>query len=169
MIWNNSSAHSLKEIKIFFSDVDGTLTDGFTYYSEKGEELKRFNHKDGAGAKMLKDYGLKFGIITTENSLIVQRRAEKLKADFCFIGIEDKVRTIQELLTTLSLSFSDVAYIGDDLNDLGLLKKAGVSFAVSDAVDLIKNDADFVCTNKGGYGAFREAVDFILAYKNSHV
>jgi len=149
-------------IKVFFSDVDGTLTDGFTYYSPSGEELKRFNHKDGAGSRLLREQGIRFGIITTENSPIVQRRAEKLKADFCFIGIENKLEKLKEILQEEGLTFSNLAYIGDDVNDLEIIRAAGVSFAVNDAVDIVKNSATFKCERNGGFGAFREAVDYIL-------
>lgn len=153
---------NFKSIKVFFTDIDGTLTDGFTYYSVNGEELKRFNHKDGAGAKLLRDNGIKFGMITTEKSQIVQRRAEKLNADYCFIGVEDKLKYIESVLLSENLKFSDIAFIGDDINDLELLKKAGISFAVNDAMDIIKDNVDFICERNGGSGAFREAVDIII-------
>jgi YrbI family 3-deoxy-D-manno-octulosonate 8-phosphate phosphatase len=166
-MWNRLKNSDFLKIKIFFTDIDGTFTDGFTYYSEKGEELKRFNHKDGAGVKLLRDHGIQFGIITTENSQIVKRRAEKLNADYCFIGVNNKVEVIGKFLVDNKLTFSEIAFIGDDINDLELLKKAGVSFAVNDAVDTIKKNVNIVCRKPGGFGAFREAVDIILYQLNS--
>jgi len=163
MTWNKLKKEDFKKIKIFFSDIDGTLTDGFTYYSEKGEELKRFNHKDGAGVKLLRDNGIRFGIITTEDTQIVKRRAEKLKADYCFIGVNDKVLLMEEFLAKEKLAFSQIAFIGDDVNDLPFLKKVRISFAVNDALDIVKKNVTHICQNRGGYGAFREAVDFIIS------
>lgn len=151
-----------KTLKIVFTDIDGTLTDGFTYYSENGEELKRFNHKDGAGVHLLRLNNVQFGIITGEKSKIVLQRAKKLNADYCFIGVDNKLKFIHDFLCSNNLSFDEIAYIGDDFNDLALLSNAGLSFAVNDAIDKVKNSAMFQCQKKGGYGAFREAVDIII-------
>lgn len=161
-ILNRIADKDFEKVKVFFTDIDGTLTDGFTYYSERGEELKRFNHKDGAGVKLLRDKGIKFGIITTENTQIVKRRAEKLNADYCFINTHDKVAVMELFLAENNLTFTQIAFIGDDINDLPLLKKAGISFAVNDAMDIVKKNVDYVCQNSGGFGAFREAVDFLI-------
>jgi YrbI family 3-deoxy-D-manno-octulosonate 8-phosphate phosphatase len=150
-------------VKLFLSDVDGTLTDGNTYYSEKGEELKRFNHKDGRGVHLLKKAGIKFGIITGENSSIVLARAKKLNADYCFVGIENKIQVIKNLLDDLKINSNDLAYIGDDTNDLEAIIFAGLSFAPADSHQEVLDAARIICKKNGGNGAFREAVDFILS------
>jgi len=149
-------------IKVFFSDVDGTLTDGCTYYSSVGEEMKRFNHKDGRGNFLLRQNEIRFGIITGENSEIVTRRAEKLNADFCFLGITNKLEFISSFCTKNKITIEEVAFIGDDTNDLEIMENVGLSFAVADAMPEIKNAAHYVCSRNGGDGAFREAVDFII-------
>lgn len=149
-------------VKLFLSDVDGTLTDGNTYYSEKGEELKCFNHKDGRGVHLLKEAGIKFGLITGEKSLIVIARAKKLKADYCFVGIDNKIEVIKRLLDELKINSSDLAYIGDDTNDLEAILFAGFSFAPADSHKEVLDAAKIICKRNGGDGAFREAVDFIL-------
>lgn len=161
MIFNKEKKKELPRIRLFLADVDGTLTDGCTYYSAQGEELKKFSHRDGRGVFLLREKGIAFGVITGENSEIVKRRAEKLNADFCFIGIEDKLKHFKDCLSE-NYSLNEIAFIGDDTNDLKLLKAAGVSFAVKDAMDEIKKEADYICEKKGGEGAFREAVDFLL-------
>lgn len=148
-------------IRLLLTDVDGTLTDGCTYYSARGEELKKFNHRDGRGVFLLRSKKIDFGIITGENSEIVLRRAEKLDADYCFTGVEDKLSFVIENLTK-KYNLDEIAFIGDDTNDLALLKNVGVSFAVNDAMTEVKNEVDYICTKKGGEGAFREAVEFLL-------
>lgn len=157
------SPQIIKGIKVFFADVDGTLTDGCTYYSGNGEEMKKFNHKDGRGNYLLKQHNLRFGLITGEDTQIVEKRAEKLNADYCFLGIENKFGFLKEFCKQENLSFSELAYIGDDTNDLEIIKHVGISFAVNDAIDEVKKVANFVCQKNGGHGAFREAVDFLLA------
>ncbi|MBC8146801.1 MAG: acylneuraminate cytidylyltransferase, partial [Bacteroidetes bacterium] len=96
MLIDNQLKIAARKIKIFFSDVDGTLTDGCTYYSKDGEELKKFSHRDGRGVYLLREENIKFGIITGENTSIVKMRAKKLKADYCFVGITDKRRFVIE-------------------------------------------------------------------------
>jgi YrbI family 3-deoxy-D-manno-octulosonate 8-phosphate phosphatase len=154
--------NKIKGIKVFFTDVDGTLTDGCTYYSANGEEMKKFNHKDGRGNFLLRQLNIEFGIITGEDSKIVERRAEKLKADYCFLGVSDKLSFLNSFCIDNKLSMKEIAFIGDDTNDLDIIRNVGLSFAVSDSMPLIKKSADYICERKGGDGAFREAVDFII-------
>lgn len=149
-------------IKIFFADVDGTLTDGCTYYSAAGEEMKKFNHKDGRGSFLLRKRNIKFGIITGEKTKIVEKRAEKLHADYCFLGIDDKLSLIMTFCKKENLSLEEVAFIGDDTNDIEIIKHVGLSFAVNDAMPDVKNSTNYICSRRGGDAAFREAVDFIL-------
>lgn len=156
----------IKNIKLLATDCDGVLTDAGMYYSADGDYLKKFNTKDGKGLSMLMDKGIIVAIITGENSEIVKRRAEKLGIKDVYLGCENKVAAMEELLLKYNLSFEEIAYIGDDINDLELLKKAGVSFSVSDATDIVKQTVDYVTKNKGGYGAVREVADLILSIQD---
>lgn len=156
-------------IKIFFTDVDGTLTDGCTYYSANGEEMKKFNHKDGRGNYLLGQQNIKFGIITGENTKIVEKRAQKLSADYCFLGIEDKLRFLQSFCKDENLSLKEIAYIGDDTNDLDIIRNVGLSFAVNDSMPDVKENTNYVCSRKGGDGAFREAVDYFLERRSQNI
>ena len=153
------------KIKWFFCDIDGTLTDGGVYYSPEGELLKRFSLRDGTGFFLLKQVGIKTGFITTENSPIVEQRANKLKIDKYIFGTHRKVDAIREFLSTEGLTMENVAYIGDELNDVKLLKACGLSFAVGDADHRAKAESDMVCDHLGGHGAFREAVEILLDLK----
>ena len=156
------------KIKLFTMDVDGVLTDGGMYYTEKGEVMKKFNTRDGMGIELLRKNKIIPAIITTENSKIVIMRARKLKIGEVYVGVEDKIKVIEELIKKYNLDFNEIAYIGDDINDLPVLEKVGLSFAPNDAIPEIKQIVDYVTSKKGGDGAVREAVDFILA-RNSAI
>jgi len=156
------------KIKLFLSDVDGTLTDGGMYYSPTGELLKKFNTRDGMGFELLRKAGIKVGIITSEKSEIAKKRAEKLKLDFVLIGVQDKLNEVQKLCKELSISLNEVGYIGDDINDLPLLKAVGLSACPSDAVEDVKNAVDYVTTKKGGEGCVREFIDLILNLRGDY-
>ena len=152
-----------KKIKLFAIDVDGVLTNGGMYYSKEGEILKKFNTKDGMGIELLRKNNIVPVIITKEDSKIVLRRAEKLKIKEVYIGIKDKLKIIEKLMKKYNLEFENIAYIGDDINDLPVLKKIGLSFAPNDAISEIKQIANYVTTKKGGEGALREAIERILS------
>lgn len=152
-----------KKIKLFAMDVDGVLTDGGMYYSKEGEALKKFNTKDGMGIEILQKNNIIPVIITKEDSKIVLKRAEKLKIKEVYIGIKDKLKIIEKLIRKYNLKFENIAYIGDDINDLPVLKKVGLSFAPNDAAEQVKQIVDYVTSKNGGEGALREAIDFILA------
>ena len=154
-------------IKLFAMDVDGVLTNGGMYYSEQGEVLKKFNTRDGMGIELLRKSGIVPAIITQEDSKIVLKRAEKLAVEEVHIGIKNKLRVIKELAQKYNLSLSEVAYIGDDIGDLEVLREVGLSFAPSDAIPEVKQAVHQVLSLKGGEGVVREAVDFILRDKNS--
>jgi YrbI family 3-deoxy-D-manno-octulosonate 8-phosphate phosphatase len=156
----------IKGVKVFFADVDGTLTDGCTYYSANGEEMKKFNHKDGRANYLLRQENIKFGIVTGENTQIVEKRAQKLMADYCFQGIDDKLLFLQSFCKNENLSLKELAYIGDDTNDMEILKNVGISFAVNDSMPEVKQNTNYVCSRKGGDGAFREAVDYFLEIRS---
>lgn len=150
------------KIKWFFCDIDGTLTDGGVYYSPEGELLKRFSLRDGTGFFLLRQCGIKTGFITTENSPIVEQRAKKLNIDKYIFGTQRKVEAMNDFISSEGLTMENVAFIGDELNDVKLLKACGLSFAVGDADYHAKDAADIVCECFGGYGAFRQAVDLLL-------
>lgn len=152
--------------KLFLTDIDGVWTDGGMYYDQYGNELKKFHTYDGAGVKLCHKYGIPVGIITGENTAIVENRANKLKVDYIFQGVQDKLEIANKLCNLLNISIKEVAYIGDDLNDLKLLKKVGISIAPSNAHSHIKSIVSFITFKSGGDGAFREAVETVLFNNN---
>ena len=150
------------QIKLVASDIDGVWTDGGLYYDSQGNELKKFNVKDGAGIKLLKMAGIPVCVITAKNSPMVEKRAKELQVDYLYQGIEDKTGTITTLLETLDVDFDEMAYIGDDFNDVPLLRKAGLSAVPADTSRIIQQEADWVLSKKGGEGVFREFIEKIL-------
>ncbi|URZ06313.1 N-acylneuraminate cytidylyltransferase [Clostridium felsineum] len=150
------------KIKALFMDCDGVLTDGGMYYSENGDELKKFNTKDGMGIELVKDKGIITGIITGEKREIVRRRCGKLKIDELHMGIKDKLSVIDRLIEKYELNYEEIAYIGDDINDLEVIKKVGFGCAVKDSMEIIKNEADYITKLDGGKGAVREVAEVIL-------
>lgn len=157
------------KIKWFFSDIDGTLTDGCVYYSSEGELLKKFSLRDGTGFFLLRQAGIKTGFVTTENSPIVEQRAKKLKIDKYIFGTHKKLEAMQQFVSDNKLTLDNIAFIGDELNDVKLLASCGLAFAVADADILVKNVAHVICKKRGGKGAFREAVSVLLDLKNVSV
>ena len=165
---NKQDENNLSAIKMFLTDCDGCLTDGGMYYSEAGDELKKFNTKDGMGISNLRNAGLITGIITGENSEAVRRRAEKLHIDEVFLGVKDKLAVAKELCEKYNLSLNEIAYVGDDINDLELIKEIGFGCAVSNAMPVIKDAADYVTAHRGGDGAIREVTDIILSARKKN-
>lgn len=152
-------------IKLFLSDVDGTLTDAGMYYGENGEEFKKFNTHDGKGFELLKKAGIKTGIITSENTNIVANRAKKLKVDYLYQGLEHKGKLdiVKEICQKENISLNEVAYIGDDINCKELLQSVGLAACPANAVDEIKNIPNIIkLSKKGGDGAVREFVEEII-------
>ena len=163
---NFKVSNNRKKIKVFLSDVDGTLTDSGMYYSESGEELKKFNTRDGKGFELLKKKGIKVGIITSENTSIVEKRAMKLKVDFLFQGLEHKgkLNAALEICSNEGVSLDEIAYIGDDINCIELLQSVGLAACPSDSDLGVKNILNMnVMTKKGGNGAVREFCDIVLS------
>lgn len=154
--------------KLIITDVDGVLTDGGMYYDQSGNEWKKFNTADSAGILLCKKAGIKVAIITGERTDIVKRRAEKLQVDFLFDGVKDKVEVATTLLKTLNISFEEVAYIGDDLNDINLLKLVAIKGTPNNGIDFIKSFATIITKKNGGEGAFREFVESIFLQKYSY-
>jgi len=151
-----------KKIKMILMDVDGTLTDGTLLVFPDGEELKSYNVKDGTGILLAHLAGLKTGIITGKISKSLQKRAEKLKIMELHQGILDKKKVLSEILEKNGFNPKQIAYIGDDLGDLEVLKAVGFAGAVADAHPLIKKNCHFICSKPGGRGAVREFIEFIL-------
>lgn len=154
-----------KQIKLFLCDVDGTLTDGGMYYSESGDEQKKFNTRDGMGFQLLREAGIKTGIITSENTHIVENRAKKLKLDYLRQSKRDggKVAAAQEICEELCVTLSEVAYIGDDINCFDLLSAVAVAACPADAMPKVKAIPGIhVMTRKGGEGCVREFISLIL-------
>ena len=150
-------------IKLLLTDVDGVLTDNGVYYSETGEVMKRFSIRDGMGVERLRKLcGIDTGIITGELSPSVARRAEKLSIVELHLGVRDKLAKLSEILERTQLQLSEIAYIGDDVNDLEVLEAAGISACPADAMDSVRDMVDYVCENKGGYGAFREFAEWLI-------
>jgi len=152
----------LKRIRMVLMDVDGVMTGGEIIYASSGEELKVFNIHDGMGMAMARMAGLKTGIITGRRSEMVRRRAEELKVDAVVQGQIDKLAAYEKIKTRFNLADADIAFIGDDLVDLCILKRVGFSAAVADASQAVKNASDYVTAAAGGRGAVREVVDLIL-------
>jgi 3-deoxy-D-manno-octulosonate 8-phosphate phosphatase (KDO 8-P phosphatase) len=155
----------LQRIKALVLDVDGVLTDGGMYYGPAGEGLKRFNVKDGLGLRLIVEAGVVVALISGENSEILRRRAEKLKLENVFVGVEDKLATLKQFLASKKVALEDVAYVGDDLNDLEALKAVGLPIAVADAVPQVRKAARWVTTRRGGDAAVREVCDALLAVR----
>ena len=149
--------------KLILTDIDGVWTDGGMYYDQQGNELKKFHTYDSAGVLFAHKLNIPVGIITGENTEIVKRRSDKLKIDYLYQGVTDKLSVATSLAESLQIELSDVAYIGDDLPDLKLLSCVGFSGAPQNAPSYIKQAVDIVTTNKGGEGAFREFVEQILS------
>lgn len=158
---------ALSNIKLLVLDVDGTLTDGGLYYTESGEELKRFNVKDGQGIKLLLSAGIDVAIITASAAPATLHRAKKLGISHVQTGIEDKLTALKSLCETLSLSFEDVAYAGDDVNDLSVMRAVGCAFAIADGISQTKEVATYVTEKGGGQGAVREICELILTSRQS--
>jgi YrbI family 3-deoxy-D-manno-octulosonate 8-phosphate phosphatase len=163
-----SIAKKAGKIKILLTDCDGVLTDGGVYYSETGEAMKRFSMRDGMGVeRLLKLVNVETGIITGENSEIVRRRVEKLKIKEYHPGITDKLFVLNEIIRNRNLQAEQIAYIGDDVNDLEIIHHVGLSACPADAFSMIKEAAHLVMVNNGGHGAFREFAEFIIFIKKN--
>jgi 3-deoxy-D-manno-octulosonate 8-phosphate phosphatase (KDO 8-P phosphatase) len=157
-----------RRVKLVLTDCDGVLTDGGVYYSERGEELKRFNIRDGMGVERLRNLaGIETGIVTGENSPSVAQRAKKLGIAECHLGSKDKAATVQAILERRKLRAEEVAYLGDDVNDLPAFAIVGLTSSPSDAFEAVKTVANLVLEKPGGQGAFREFAEIVLQARAS--
>jgi len=151
-----------RRIKMVLTDVDGTLTDGMLAVLPDGEEVKSYHVRDGLGVLLAQLVGLRTGIITGKTSRGLEKRAERLKIIELHQGVMDKRPVFEDIVRRHNLKPEEVAYIGDDIGDLEVMKKAGLAGAVADAHPIIRRQAHYVCRAAGGQGAFREFVEFII-------
>ena len=156
----------LSQIRLVVMDVDGTLSDGSMYYGKEGDAYKEFYARDGMGINLLKKYGIKTAIITAENTPIVEQRAARLHVDFVFMGIKAKARTIEELSISTGIPLPQIAYIGDDINDLRAMKRVGFSCCPNDAHSLVQEECHAIMPFPGGRGAVRCLCDQIIIAKH---
>ncbi|MBE6924272.1 MAG: N-acylneuraminate cytidylyltransferase [Ruminococcaceae bacterium] len=157
-----TAPEEVPEIKMFLTDCDGCLTDAGMYYSERGDEMKKFNTKDGMGFGLLRQAGIVTGILTSEDVELNRRRAAKLKLDILESGCKDKVAVLERICAERGIAPENVAYIGDDINDLGVISMVGYGCAPADAMESVKAVAKYVTAAKGGEGVIREVVEKIL-------
>ncbi len=156
-----------KQIKLVVFDVDGVLTDGSLFVGDDGQEYKAFNSRDGLGMKMLQRSGVEIGIITARSSLVVEHRMHNLGIQYVYQGKLEKLPAFEELVKKLELDFEQTAYVGDDVVDLPVLKRAGLAIAVQDAHPIAKQHAHWQTPHNGGRGAARDVCDLIMEAQNS--
>ena len=164
---NANNISNIKNIKVLFTDVDGTLTDGRLYYTESGETTKVFHVKDGQGIKTWMRAGKKLVVISGRSSPIINTRMQEMSVNNndIILKCDDKIKAIEQWMSKNSLSWDQAAYIGDDVNDLDAMVKAQICAAPADAIAEVYNAAAYKCKTNGGLGAVREFIDYLL--KNS--
>ena len=151
-----------KKIKLVITDVDGVLTDGGMYYSSKGDVMKKFFTRDGMGVTLLRKKSIPTIIVTKEKTPMVKHWAKNMKIKKLYDGIIEKDALLDKICKTFDLKSEHIAYIGDDVNDIKLLKKIGLSACPADAISDVKQICHYTCKTNGGHGVFREIVDLIL-------
>jgi len=156
------NSEKIKKIKLLLLDVDGVLTDGSIILGESNQELKIFNIKDGLGIKLAQAGGIEIGIISGRTSESVKKRGEELDIKILYQVQSDKLKAYEQIKNDLRLKDEQIAYMGDDLNDLKLLQRVGLSFTVNDAGDEVKAAVDYITKSAGGKGAVREVIELIL-------
>ncbi len=158
-----------KKLKIIITDVDGVLTDTGVFYSAEGEAMKRFSIRDGMGVERLRtECGVDTGIMTGENSPAVTKRAEKLKIVHYFPGIKDKKSVFRESTASGNFSQEEIAFIGDDYNDIGIIEEAAFTASPADGMPYIRSLVDYVCSVNAGYGAFRDFAELIIHLRQNY-
>lgn len=162
MLNDKALAEKARKIKLAIFDLDGVLTDGTLFYTDSEMQFKGFHAHDGLGLQLLQRGGIEVGIITCHNSDVVARRMEALKIKHVYQGQREKMGAYEDLLKKLNLTDENVAYVGDDLPDLPLIKRAGLGIAVANACDFVKQHANWQSTHFGGNGAVREICEMIL-------
>ena len=165
MVENAELARRAQRIRLVLTDCDGTLTDGGTYFSSRGEEMKRFSMRDGKGVELLRHAGIRTAIITQEDSPIVRARGLKLDCALVCTGVADKSAFFPTVLAQVDLRPDQVAFLGDDVNDLDLIhvvREQGLTGAPEDAMPAVLGAVHYRCAAAGGNGAFRDFADWIL-------
>lgn len=167
MMLANNIKQKAQNVKLMIFDVDGVLTDGTLVYGSNGEEVKHFNVKDGVGLKLLQTYGIEVAIISAKSSAPLLTRIQDLGISHAYTGCKDKLSALTELMLKLGVSFDEVGYCGDDVIDLKVMQKVGLSFAPADAYSMVKEYSDLVTEALGGKGVAREIADILLASRMS--
>jgi 3-deoxy-D-manno-octulosonate 8-phosphate phosphatase (KDO 8-P phosphatase) len=155
------------KIKLVILDVDGVLTDGNLYYTDSAIDFKAFHVHDGLGIKLLQESGIEIAIITSHQSPLITRRMTALGIQHVFQGQQHKLAAYQQLLAQLQFTDASVCYVGDDLPDLSLIRRAGLGIAVANAVPFVREHADWQTTERGGHGAVREVCELIMRAQNT--
>lgn len=159
----------IEKVKILVMDIDGTLTDSSVFYSKNGEELKRFSLRDGMGIELLHKSGIKTAFLTSENSPIVIARATKLKIGSVMVGSHNKRKSLEDFSHNIEIPLDEIAYCGDDVNDILAMEIAVFTSCPSDATEEVQKIVDLVLTKKGGMGAVRELCEIILKTQNKPI
>ena len=155
----------MQSIKVVLTDVDGVLTDGGMYYSKDGDIMKKFFTRDGMGVTLLRKIGIPTIIVTKEKNAIIKQWSKKMKIEKLYDGVLNKELILPKIKNQFKVTTAEVAYIGDDVNDLGLLKLVGLSATPNDAILEAKQISFYHCVQNGGHGAFRELADQIILAK----
>ena len=157
-----------KRVNYLVLDVDGVFTDGSVYFGVEGEMLKRFDMRDGMGLEILRQNNVEVVVMTSENSALVGQRMRKLQIESVFLGVKDKYAFLTQFLNDRNASFADVAYVGDDVNDLANICSVGWSFCPANGTEIVKRHADYVLTQNSAAGAIREACEIIMKYNRRY-
>lgn len=156
----------LKTVKLLSLDVDGILTDGGLYYTETGDELRKFNVKDGMGMKKAREAGVELCIISASITNAIQERGKRLGIPYVYTGAKNKIEILQKICDELKISLENVAHMGDDLNDISIMEKIGTPITVADAVEAVKEETIYITQKNGGQGAVREICDLLVMVNN---
>ena len=162
----SSVIKAAKKIKLLLLDVDGVLTDGRLYYGNNGEEMKAFNIQDGLGIKLLQRAEVQVGIITGRVSTLLERRATELGIHPVVQGREDKLTALQELMQTMDINLDEIAFVGDDLPDLAVIRRVGLGITPANGNSALSSQAHWQTSKRGGDGAVREVAEMILCAQN---
>lgn len=162
---NKNILNRAKKIKLVITDVDGVLTDGGMYYTANGDIMKRFHVRDGMGVTLLRKNNIPTIIITKEQTPMVKKWAKRMKIKKLFDGVQQKEKILQRICMQFKVKQDEIAYIGDDINDVELLKMIGFSAVPKDAISIAKNNSNYICKKKGGEGVLREVAEIILLAK----
>ena len=169
MLLKNEIYQKLSKIKLLIMDVDGTLTDGGMYYSIEGLVMKKFCAYDGMGISLLNQSNIKTMIISSDDTEISIKRVEKLNITYSIVGVKRKKTALFDFIKTSNISLNEIAFIGDDINDIELVELCGFSACPMNAVDIIKNRVDYICLKNGGEGAVREVCEMLLLAQNKPI